>query len=140
MRLHQYWLHRYSTAIVAGVATLLFMYGAIEGDVTTETAVLGGLVIAGPLLALTPRCILGGVEFTDSELIVRGWLWSRRIERGAISAVNADVIVWTASSGNRRVTPLTMFWTFAGYTSAMRVHNENAVNTIIRWAAVAPTR
>ena len=140
MRVYQYWPNRYSPLLVALLLVACFTYGVVSEALSLRSALLGGPVFILPLLALTPRSIRGGAEGTESELIVRGWLWTRRIPRAAISDVTQDFVVWTAPSGKVRVTHLTMFWNGARTPRPFYEHNVRAITQIRAWSVQrAPT-
>jgi hypothetical protein len=133
VRVYQYWLNRYSTLIVALLLVVLFAYVVASGELTLPTTMIGGAFFVGPLLLITPRCVAGGVEGTATELIVRGWLWSRRIPRGAITEISPTKVTWITPSGRGRWTPLTMFWNGLNPWTPIAEHNEHAIHSIRRW-------
>ena len=74
----------------------------------------GSAALVGWTLIRVPQI---SVRYDSNALTVVGVLWSRRIPRHSITAVDRDpdnpMVWWSAPGGKRRFTPLTPLWNLA---------------------------
>ncbi|MFJ7962549.1 hypothetical protein [Streptomyces sp. NPDC096324] len=112
---------------IVGVAYAVQAEGGVQ-RLLAIPAVLGfsALAVRGYRLAVT---------YDHSRITIRGYMRTRVIDRGAITGItDFPAVRWTSGNGRRRWTPLTVFVTSTGESSAARTHKERAIRRLRQWA------
>ncbi|TDC16082.1 hypothetical protein [Kribbella albertanoniae] len=96
---------------------------------------LKSLLVTAPLAAwLTVRGFRLGVLLDGSEIVVRGFFWSRRIKRSAIRKIGLFPSVVWESKGHQRWTPIAAFADVGGMAPGVTARNDWAVEQMEAWA------
>ncbi|MFI8822859.1 hypothetical protein [Streptomyces sp. NPDC053431] len=96
-------LNRIAHTALGGAPAVAFVMAAVEGTRWAGAAALLFLPVA-------VRGWWVGVRCERDRLVVRGFLWTRRIERARIGAVTGfPAVRWTSRRGGRRWTPVLAF-------------------------------
>lgn len=76
-----------------------------------------------------------GVTCERGRLSVRGYLRTRVIARESITEItDFPAVRWTARNGGQRWTPVAAFMTSPGEVSATRLHKDQVIGELWRWA------
>ena len=121
----------------AGLGLVPGVLAAGEGVRATGAAdrVTAG-VIAVLCAVLAVRGYRLGVRCAAGRLTVRGWLWTRTIERDRVTEVTGfPAVRWTAPSGRRRWTPVGAFVSDGGELAAVRRSKRDNRAALRRWVA-----
>ncbi|MET9654981.1 hypothetical protein ABZZ44_32550 [Streptomyces sp. NPDC006460] len=93
-------------------------------------------VIAALCAVLGVRGYRLGVRCAAGRLTVRGWFWTRTIERHRVTEITGfPAVRWTAPSGRRRWTPVTAFMSDGGELAVVRRSKRDNRAALRRWAA-----
>lgn len=115
---------------VAGIPLALLpiplLPGAVAGPLTLMSLGLSGVVVG--------RGYRLGVVCRPSELVVRGYIWSRTIEIGSSQAMPRASIRWQDPNGRSRSTVISAFWGVTLVRPIQR-HNDQALRSIVEWVA-----
>ncbi|MFI8290774.1 hypothetical protein ACIGBL_16755 [Streptomyces sp. NPDC085614] len=121
----------------AGLGLVPGVLACVEGVRATgaaDRATAG--VIAALCAVIAVRGYRVGVRCAAGRLTVRGWLWTRTIERDRITAVTGfPAVRWTAPSGRRRWTPVGAFVGNEGELAGVRRRKRDNRAALRRWAA-----
>lgn len=100
-----------------------------------ETFVLALLFVVPSVAGALRWILVAGASRVEHTLIVRGLIWSRRIPLNAIQRVSKgySTVYWETSSGQRRATPLTAFWSKPRPAEFITEYNNQRINSIRAW-------
>lgn len=120
---------------IAGVVCLVIA-GAVAalGDADARSVAAPLLAVWGVLgLTRFPRM---GVTLRQSDMTVRGLMWSRTIPRDRIVDITFwPCVKWIAPSGRTRLTPITVFafGVLTPYSERQEKHDDRCVDEIRDW-------
>jgi hypothetical protein len=130
VRIYPFWYIRLiGIPIVAALMVIAGREFVLAGFVATfasGSAVLAALV----LLALGVRAFVGGVELTESRLIVRNTFSTTAVPWERVTRVESSVIVWRDERGRERATPLDWFTEPVVAPRSLKQHNAEAMAAI----------
>jgi hypothetical protein len=111
MRVYAHWFVRYFGIFRAIVIAVVVAYTVI----TSGLSPVGWAQVALALTMLTfgLRAVVGGVEVTGSDYVVRNWLRTRRIPRRQVTGFTEVSVLWSiqwlTDDGSERFMPLSWF-------------------------------
>ncbi|MFJ3379511.1 hypothetical protein ACIPJ2_03810 [Curtobacterium sp. NPDC090217] len=136
---------------MAGLALGLCAVAVLASTVPTWWGDAEFAVASSPVAAavgyLVVRAWRLGVRCEPDVLVVRGWLWSRRIPCSAVTDVPRDPagtlfalgVTWR-HGGRRRWTPLTAFWVSSDPFGLVSPAAEDALRLLRLWSAPVDDR
>jgi hypothetical protein len=130
--------------VVAAAALSLLLAIAVAGMLSVSPSDWWGYIGFGAIAAYSMWVLMRiwnvGVSYDATHLSVTGVLWSRRIPRRSITAVDRDPasasVTWRGRSGGPRVTPLTAVWgnRWGWLPEAGRKRRVEFLRRVARWA------
>ncbi|MFE1379956.1 hypothetical protein ACFW6S_13535 [Streptomyces sp. NPDC058740] len=120
-------LNRVANASLGGVTAVVFAVYAAEA-----TWAVGAVPLC---LALAVRGWRAGVRCEPGRLVVRGYLWTRRIERARITRVtDFPAVRWTTPGGGKRWTPVLAFVATPEEPAGSRTRKRDSAARLRTWA------
>ncbi|MEV5974815.1 hypothetical protein [Streptomyces sp. NPDC051921] len=122
--------NRIANTVLGGAPAVGLAVPAAEGSGVAAAAALAFLVVA-------VRGWRVGVRCERDRLVVRGFLWTRRVDRARIGAVTGfPAVRWTSRRGGRRWTPVLALLDSAGEeTAGSYARKRENLARLRRWAA-----
>ncbi|MFG3345012.1 hypothetical protein ACGF1Z_08085 [Streptomyces sp. NPDC048018] len=120
--------NRIAHTALGGAPAVGLAVWAAEGSAVAAAAALAALAVA-------VRGWRVGVRCEHDRLVVRGFLWTRRLDRARIGAVTAfPAVRWTSRRGGRRWTPVLAFLEAPEETAGARDRKRENLARLRRWA------
>ncbi|WP_238431445.1 hypothetical protein [Streptomyces cavernae] len=107
-------------------------YGEQTGEAFPRAAAGAALLVFAVLAVRGYRL---GLSWDTGTLIVRGYLRTRVIPRGSVTAVtDFPAVRWTTRTGRARWTPVVVLMTATAELAGIRDWKERSVRDLRRWA------
>ena len=131
--LQQHLAARIAGLVMLPIAGLPLAVVLVQGWLSTAV-ILGSLAWAALFATIGIRNWRGAVFLTDDAIVIRGQLWSRRIERPAVVGVTEySWLTWRATAGATRYSPLILFWDPGSSYPQFMAHSNRCLEVIRLW-------
>jgi hypothetical protein len=132
MRVYPYWLYRYFLIAAAALFVVSEALAFIAGGFVPEPRTL---VLVAVLVVFGLRALIGGVDASDTQYVVRTWFRTRRIPRENVVEITERSILSLTKDGEQRVAPLTWFGDSSRVLPSAQRHNAEAIEALRTWHA-----
>lgn len=139
MRFRPHPLVRFGILLPAGIIPMAIVSTWSSANSMADAREAGAVILVCALVA--GRWVLfAGAECSDSHLIVRGLLWSRRIRRDAIMGFSRDYVFvrWRTRRDVVVFSPMGPFWSKPNPAAFVSAYNHTVLEKISDWVDSRP--